>query len=1049
MKKFIKILKTPYKLIVFTLIVVVVVAIIGWTPDNPENPVSDEAHAIDDCRMGIREDKNFSYKCGESIDIMAYCNSDSHWNYVGIYKSGSSTSERWYWTRASKWIPHNSNTAQSWSFNGVWVDVRGYKGASSSSITTNKEQSSRFIGTGDFKIKMFWSNDGSTFYQTAQGDINISISHDYTVDSGVQYTAATCTAKRKNYKQCVCGYNPMSASHVVEVGNTLNHDYKSSDITGYIKYTCSKCGDSYNVAKKVRVTFYRNTSTSDSTTATQEFTYNVNGQSFSNKGWDSAKTGYTLSGWSDSSTATSAQYGKNSGVSNDWINKKYPSTKVYAVWTPNTYTVSYNANGGTGTTASSSHTYGTAKSLTANGFSRTDYRFAGWNTKADGTGTNYSDKQSVSNLTATNGGTVTLYAKWVPIFYYDLNFYINGTSISDANIATADVHINGTRVSDDAADYWKQHDKGTTFKVDDVKVNSAYTKYAESNMSGTINQKSETAIYIGSNYNITYNANDGTGSNVTQKVNYGTAWTSKPNTTFTRTGHTLTSWNTATNGSGTKYDVNAKQTNKQGANVTLYAQWTPNTYTVNYDGNGATSGTTGSSTHTYGVSKALTANGFDRTGYSFAGWNTQSDGSGNAFVDSASVSNLTANNNGSVTLYAQWTANPYTVEIQHWAWGWKNGEGTDETDGTKYLLEKTYKSVDYGDEISFSEADAVTIPKGFYINALQANVFSENEEWVEYQFPYTRPQLPYDYSVEYGYFPETYRVTYKINDEIISNLNPETYPETYNVLYGFKLPDLDERLGYAFGWYLGDEKVTGINQDELSFDSAESLYDALKERKTGDITLDAKWTPNTYTVRYDANGGTGNMSDSSHTYDADKALTAISFTKKNMTFVGWNTERDGSGTSYADQAIVKNLTDVADATVTLYAQWKEYDCTITAIASIDSSTVNLAHGTPTSVFCLEDEKGNVYYKAVDYTESGQVVFDKLPPGKYTLSQQKTYRYVLEGIPIATIANGSLNGNAVVFELTAENNVGSATFVNKVSTFSWFGHNFLKLLGGNV
>ena len=83
---------------------------------------------------------------------------------------------------------------------------------------------------------------------------------------------------------------------------------------------------------------------------------------------------------------------------------------MFAVWKANTYTVKYNANGGAGTTADSSHTYGTAKALTANGFTRTSYKFKNWNTKADGSGTSYKDKQSVKNLTTTDGATVTLYA---------------------------------------------------------------------------------------------------------------------------------------------------------------------------------------------------------------------------------------------------------------------------------------------------------------------------------------------------------------------------------------------------------------------------------------------------------------------------------------------------------------------------------------------------------------------------------------------------------------------------------------------------------------
>ena len=92
---------------------------------------------------------------------------------------------------------------------------------------------------------------------------------------------------------------------------------------------------------------------------------------------------------------------------------------LYAKWAANTYTIAFNANDGnyvgtaTGSTASINATYGTSYTLTTNGFSREGYDFAGWTRNADGTGTSYTDGQTgVSNLTTTNGATVTLYAKW-------------------------------------------------------------------------------------------------------------------------------------------------------------------------------------------------------------------------------------------------------------------------------------------------------------------------------------------------------------------------------------------------------------------------------------------------------------------------------------------------------------------------------------------------------------------------------------------------------------------------------------------------------------
>ncbi|MEE1069354.1 MAG: InlB B-repeat-containing protein, partial [Paludibacteraceae bacterium] len=120
-------------------------------------------------------------------------------------------------------------------------------------------------------------------------------------------------------------------------------------------------------------------------------------------------TGYTFAGWYT-----------DSKVSSDLESTVNPAgaTTYYAYYKAHQYTVKFDANGGTGSMSNqSSHTYGVSKALTANAFTRTGYTFAGWNTKADGTGTSYTNKQSVSNLSLTDGATITLYAQWTANTY--------------------------------------------------------------------------------------------------------------------------------------------------------------------------------------------------------------------------------------------------------------------------------------------------------------------------------------------------------------------------------------------------------------------------------------------------------------------------------------------------------------------------------------------------------------------------------------------------------------------------------------------------------
>ena len=228
-----------------------------------------------------------------------------------------------------------------------------------------------------------------------------------------------------------------------------------------------------------------------------------------------------------------------------------------------TYTVNFDANGGTGTMASQSFTYGkTGESLKANAFTKTGYTFAGWNTKADGTGTAYTNKQATPNVTTENGGTVTLYAQW--------------------------------------------------------KANSYTVKFDGNGAEGTMADQS-----------FTYDVEQALTANG-----------------FTKIGYTFAGWKLG----DTTYEDGATVKNlaTEGA-LTLTAQWTANSYTVKFDGNGA-EGTMVDQSFTYDVEQALTANGFTKTGYTFAGWKLGDT----TYEDGATVKNLATSEE--ITLIAQWTA---------------------------------------------------------------------------------------------------------------------------------------------------------------------------------------------------------------------------------------------------------------------------------------------------------------------------------------------------------------------------------------------------------
>lgn len=158
--------------------------------------------------------------------------------------------------------------------------------------------------------------------------------------------------------------------------------------------------------------------------------------------------------------------------------------------------------------------------------------------------------------------------------------------------------------------------------------------------------------------------------------------------------------------------------------------------------------------------------------------------------------------------------------------------------------------------------------------------------------------------------PETYAINFQFPDggEFAGGVTPE---KTYT--YGVGVDSFEEpyKQGYDFdGWYdasTGGNKVTSITTTDF-----------------GNKTLYARWTPITYTVKFDKNdtSATGTMADQTFTYDAAQNLKTNTFTKPNSTFAGW-AETPTGDVKYTDSQQVKNLASTQGASVTLYAKWND------------------------------------------------------------------------------------------------------------------------------
>ena len=363
-----------------------------------------------------------------------------------------------------------------------------------------------------------------------------------------------------------------------------------------------------------------------------------------------------------------------------------------AKWKPITYTISYNGNGNTsGSTANSSHTYDQAKALTANGFKKTGYTFNGWNTKADGTGTSYGNAASVTNLTATNGAKITLYAQWrvnVLTIRYHLNggtsvlgnsYFSSGnpcktenwgyTSSSQYGLTNYDDTKRVTRTGYLANAYYNTQANGSGNNLDDDSLTTTIQIATAAGVLTNLENGDTTIdiymIWTPITYTIKYDGNGNTsGSTANSSHTYDQAKALTANG-FAKTGYTFAGWATSKTGAVVYTNKQSVKnlSSTQGDTVTLYAKWTPITYTIKYDGNGNTGGSTANSSHTYDQAKALTANSFSKTGYTFAGWATSKTGAV-VYTNKQSVKNLSSTQGDTITLYAKWTANTYTVTYE-------------------------------------------------------------------------------------------------------------------------------------------------------------------------------------------------------------------------------------------------------------------------------------------------------------------------------------------------------------------------------------------------
>ena len=403
------------------------------------------------------------------------------------------------------------------------------------------------------------------------------------------------------------------------------------------------------------------------------------------------------------------------------------------------------------------------------------------------------------------------------------------------------------------------------------------------------------------NPTLSYNVNAPAGSNApgtpaSQTVPYNTAAADKSGWVAGDTGkipgYRFDGWYTAPNG-GNKYDFNTPLTN----NVTVYAHWVGNGYTVRFAGNGATGGNTPDQAFQYNIGQNLHRNGFVRDGYTFTGWKRADNQQ--AYGDGQWVTNLTTQPDGIVTMVAQWSANEAHIRYNPNPPAGKTagGQGTPNWDGhtgdTPTIGQNGW-TID-----GYTFAGWATSPDGSGARYAPGARWTANGTLTLYaQWTPGQASLTYDGNGATGgkTDPQTGKTDEKIN--VRDN--------------GFT------RDGYTF--------VTWNTQ-------ADCKGNAVKPNSEwtlrGSSTLYACWAGNAQTLTYHGNGATGGNTAAQSGKTGDELTTnANGFTRDGYTFVRWDTAKDGSGTAYGEGKNGVSQYVMKPAGNDLYAIWKANPATI-------------------------------------------------------------------------------------------------------------------------
>lgn len=773
-----------------------------------------------------------------------------------------------------------------------------------------------------------WNANGATLSSTAQSSCNIAATYNGAAQAtNCTVTAPTITAPSAT--PTVLGYNTSASSNSNNssyntTSKLLTLNSSNTGSTWYaqtrkdaVNYTVSSYEKGSNVSSV-------GAKTDANSKCTINATYNGTAQATSCTVTTPsiiANTGYTSVGWSLTSGATT-------GSSVITLNGSNTGKAWYANATANSYTINY-YDGTTlkGSSSAKVDTYPTLTRASSLSLSKTGYTFKGWAT-TNGGAVVYTDGQKLTaNLATTAGATVNLYAVWkdetVPVCSFSGASATTTQNTTSITLSCTDSGSGVVQKTLATTDFTTTANGSVTAVSAPVKITNGYSytvtlkglrvgTFTVSLKAGLISDAAGNSNAVATSGNVTVNGRTYTvtfskGSNVSAISSTSSSCTTTGSsltctigtypTITAATGYSASTWydstakkdtGIASGGSGSGYAI--------GQNTTMTAQAKANTYTISYNANGG-SGTMASTTATYGSTTTIYANTFTKTGYSFAGWTTNSDGSDDGYGWTnwsgiwKYVNGQYGISGGKLVLYARWSANTYTIKYDanggtgapaNQSFVYNSGAKISTTKPTKTGY--TFVNWKYGD-ITFDPGDAV--PTGWGDFTLQA-------QWTVNS---------YYYDVN----PDSGIASFDISGAVNSGTGLTDYYTQNPYGQEITITNVKAKTGYTYTGYTLSGSLTALSG------STNTTIKTKLGAGSGAIALNSKI--NSYTVTYDKNGGSSvSKASASVNYNSAIDLTPTA-SKSGYEFIGWNTNKNAT-------TVLSSL-KMGTSNVTLYAIYKK------------------------------------------------------------------------------------------------------------------------------